>query len=124
MSNVSKHTLTITTDAVGSGTATTLQPLTGYIDEVRHGGTTLAGTATYTFTRNEDGGTVLSYVATVNPWSRAPRQAVHTNLAGAALAGATGGSALADRVPVDGYVTLVVANGGSVVTDTVSIFVG
>lgn len=120
---VDKYTLSVTTVADGSGTATTGYPLNGYVDEIRYGGTTLAGTATFTFTRVADGGTILAYTATAAPWTRSPRQAVHDNLLGGALVAATGGSALADRVPVDGYVQLVVANAGSVLTDDVSIFV-
>lgn len=120
---VDKFTLSVTTVADGSGTATTAYPLNGYVDEIRYGGTILAGTATFTFTRVADGGTILAYTATAAPWSRAPRQPVHANLTGGALVAATGGSALADRVPVDGYVQLVVANAGSVLTDSVSIFV-
>lgn len=120
---VDKHTLSVTTVADGSGTATTAYPLSGYVDEVRYGGTILAGTATFTLTRAADGGTILFYTATAAPWSRSPRQPVHASVNGGPLVAATGGSALADRVPVDGYVQLVVANAGSVLTDSVSIFV-
>ena len=120
---VDKHALSVTTDAAGAGTATTVSPLNGHVEEVRYGGTILAGTATFTLTRVGDGGTILAYTATAAPWSRAPLQPVHSSVGGGALVAATGGSALADRVPVDGYVQLVVANAGSVLTDSVSIFV-
>ena len=124
MRRVDKYALSVTTDSAGAGTATTAYPLNGHVEEVRYGGTLLAGTATFTLTRVGDGGTILAYTATAAPWSRAPLQPVHAAVAGGALVAATGGSALAGPIPVDGYVQLVVSAAGSVVTDSISIFIG
>lgn len=125
MGKVSKYNLSITTGAAGGGTATTTQPLCGYIDEIRTAGTALGGTATFVFTRVEDGGTVLNYThaATGVPWSRAPRHPVHSTFSGGALVAATGGSALADRMPIDGYLQAVISGGSTAVTESVYIFV-
>lgn len=119
---MNRYTLSLTTDGSGAGTVTSTEPLNGYVQEVRYNSGTFAGTATYTMTRVDGGGTILNYTATANPWQVSPRQAIHTS-AGVALAAATGGSALHDRIPVDGYVKLVVANGGSAKTDSLSLYV-
>ena len=125
MGKVSKYNLSITTGSGGAGTATTTQPLCGYVHEIRTAGTALGGTATYVFTRVEDGGTILNYTHTsaALPWSRSPRQPVHGVDLGAALLAATGGSAIADRIPIDGYLQAVISGGSTAVTESVYIFV-
>ena len=127
---VTRYDFEVTTDAAGAGTVTSRQPLRGEVLEVRHEGAhpgTLSGTATYTITRSSpdalNGGTVLAYTATANPWSISPRQAVHS-VTGGTTAYALGIGPVTDRIPVDDYLKLVVANGGSVVTDIVSVWLG
>jgi hypothetical protein len=123
--SLSRHTLSVTTDSLGAGTASSV-PMSGYVVEVRQSGTALAGTATYTLTRQDDGGgnggTILAYTATANPWQVAPRQATHSQ-AGVASLYAAGGAAVQGLIPVDGYVQLVVAAAGSAVTGSVSVYV-
>lgn len=119
---MNRHSISVTTAAWGGGTATSVTPINGEVVELRYNGGEFSGTATYTVTRADGGGTIAAYTATANPWQISPRQPIHTP-AGVALAAATGGSALHDRIPVDGYVTLVVANGGTAKTDSVSIYV-
>jgi hypothetical protein len=122
---VSKHTLTVSTDATGAGTVTH-GVITGEVLEVRQSGTALAGTATYTLTRLEgggdNGGTILAYTATANPWQVAPRQPTHSVAGGAALYAASG-TAVYGTIPVDGEVRLVVAAAGSVVSGSVSLYI-
>ncbi len=105
--------LVVTTDALGAGTVTSTYPINGLILEVRSNGTAWSGTADFTLTRNEIyGGTILAVSDAQEPWTYAPRfQAVTT--AGAALTNS------AVPVPNEGYVTLTLAEAGSVVAGTV-----
>lgn len=114
-----RYQLSVTTDATGAGTATTLYPLTGYVTEIRYGGTVLnrGGSATYTFTRPDDGGTILALPATNGPWQSDPRGNTSTT------GGVVSGTAVAGGVPVDGYIRLVTAAAAFSVTDTVNIYV-
>ncbi len=112
----------LTTDASGAGTARSPWPLTGHIHEIGYFGTILAGTATYLFTR-DNGGTILNYTATANPWRLIPEEPIDTVVGGSVVFGTVAGGTVTSKIPVDGYCTLVVTHGGSVVADSVDIYV-
>lgn len=70
--------------AVLTGPAGTVDvgPFSGYVSEIRlpNAGTALtgSGTADFTFTRKDDGGTVLALTDKTAPFSYQPRPVVHT----------------------------------------------
>ena len=110
MRTVSQHAVTVTTDAAGAGTVTTTVPVSGYLVEVRvpNAGTAVFGsTADYTLTNPASGGTVYARTNVQAPFTHYPARAVQD---------ANGGTAVRAGCPVDGYVTVVVAQGGSVAT--------
>lgn len=117
---MNRYTLQITTDAAGAGTVRTPYPFRGHLQEIGYFGTIFAGTATYTFTR-DNGGTVLAYTAAVNPWRLVPEEPVDTVSGGSVLFGTVGG--VTTKIPIDGYCTLKISAGGSVVTDSVDVYV-
>lgn len=127
MSRVTRYSFdSFTTDSAGSVTFDSTYPLNGYVLEVRQSAGVISGTATYLMTRKSDGGTILNYTATANPWSVRPRHTIG-NTSGGTIAAAIGGSALVDYIPVDDYVRCQITFGGSVVTalaDTFHVYLG
>lgn len=115
--------ITITTDGTGAAEVVTDEPLNGEIVEVRYPGRELnaAGAADFIVTRNEDAGAVLTTRGD-GPWSRSPRQATH-DVAGAAALFAGGGSAVLERIPVDGYLKVRVSAAARDRTDTILVYV-
>lgn len=114
MNKVQRITLEATTDSSGAGTAETTYPLSGYLEEIRYQGS-FGSTADFTFTRSEGGGTVLVVTNGAAPWSYLPRAQI-ADTSGTVV------SAAYDTIPIDDYLTMVVAQGGSVVSGTVSIY--
>lgn len=113
MRTVSQHAVSVTTDAAGAGTVTTTVPVSGYLVEVRaaNAGTTVFGsTADYTLTSPSSGGTVYARSNVAAPFQHYPARAIQD---------VNGGTAVQPGVPVDDYLTLVVAQGGSVATASV-----
>jgi len=110
------ETITIATGALGAGTAISTAPLSGEILSIRLPGTALNGagsTADFTFTRQNDGGTVLA-VSNVNaPWQYQPREVVHTVAGGTTVYGLSATNVMTHGVPIDDYLVCVVAQGGS-----------
>lgn len=109
---IQRQALIVTTDSVGAGTVTTTRPISGRIVEIRNNSSAWGGTADYTFTRaaGEGGGTVVSLTDTAGPFSVYP---------GGSVYGMTGTHT---PVPVEGYLTMAVAQAGSVVAGTVHVF--
>lgn len=110
----------ITTDAAGAGTVVSARPMSGLIYSVRYPGTVFAGTADYTVTRRgPSGGTILNVSDAAGPWQYSPREQI-SNTSGGTVA--SGGSALVDYIPTDDYVQVKVAQGGSVLTDSLYVY--
>ena len=102
----------VTTDADGAGTVTA-GPVNGKILEVSCPGTAWSSTADFTITRTATfGGTILAVTDKQVPWWYQPR-AVPCTVAGVAI---TNGESL---IPCDGNIQVVLAQAGSVITDTV-----
>ena len=118
---IRRYEFSLTTDSSGAGTVTAKQPINGLVEEVRNDGTAFASTAIYSITRGDGGGTVFRAGTLTAPWQYAPRQPVHTN-AGVAVT-YDGTRAVNDKIPVDGYLTMTVTQGGSVNLGTVSVYV-
>lgn len=120
--------LAVTTDAAGAGTATTVEPLSGYVSEIRVplAGTALTagGTADFTFTRGKDGGTVLAVSNQLAPWQFQPRPAAHTT-SGGTTAYSLGVGPVLDSigVPIDDYLTVTVAQAAVSQSGTIFIHV-
>lgn len=107
--------LTITAGASvanAQGTAQT-PPIQGDIVSIRNPGTALGGTCDYTFTRLNDGGTILAGVDMAGPWDFSPAAAYHV---GTAVAGTAVG------VPCAGHVQLVIGSAVANATGTVHIY--
>lgn len=110
MRTVSQHAVSVTTDAVGAGTVVTDVPLSGYLVEVRaaNAGTSVFGsTADYTLVNAASGGTVYARSNVAAPFTHYPARAIQD---------VNGGTAVQPGVPVDGYVTVTVAQAGSAAT--------
>lgn len=107
-----RQTLVVTTDSAGAGTISTQRPLGGCVIELRNDSAAWGGTADYTFTRaaDEGGGTVFNASNLAGPFSVYPGGSVY------GLAG------VASHIPVDGQLTMTIAQAGSVVAGTVHVF--
>ena len=116
MRKISGVEITLGQTAAGAGTATSAWPISGEVVEVRMdaAGTIIAsGTADFTITRSNDGGTILSAANQTAPFEYHPRRAVHSDSAGT-TAYAAGAGPVYDAgggIPVDGYVQVVWAQG-------------
>jgi hypothetical protein len=105
--------MTITTSALGAGTATTSAPIIGEIIEVCAPGTVWSSTADFALVRDADyGGTILSLTDAQVPWQHFPRAQLVTS-------GTAAITNSYDRFASDDYLTLTVAGAGSVATDSV-----
>ena len=107
------ETITITSGATGAGTAVSERPFSGEIVSVRmaQAGTALTsgGTADFTITRLNDGGTVLAVTNQLAPWQFQPREAAHS-ITGGTSAYSTGvGPVLTHGPLIDDYLQVVVA---------------
>ena len=112
-----RQTLTVTTDASGAGTVTTAAPINGYVVAIRNAGTwgtIAAGTADYAFTTaaNEGAGTVLAISNQTDPFTAYVGGSIHGMSSGQAFLG----------VPVDGYLTLTVAQAAATTAGTVHVY--
>jgi hypothetical protein len=87
------------TNALGSATAKTPDPINGWVHSVRVEGAALGGTADFLITRDY-GGTILSLTDQQAPFQFQPRETLHTSVGGSALAASSEG------IPVEGYVTV------------------
>lgn len=119
-----REAVSLTLSAGGGGTVQTSRPLWGCISEIRYnGGTAFIGTGTATFTRADDDGAILAVAPGTAgvPFSYAPRQDTHTQTAGTVTYDGT--NIVNDKIPLDGYVQIVVLGGGSVQTGTFHIYV-
>ena len=107
------ETLIVTTDASGAGTVSTSQPINGYVTAIRND-SSFGGTADYTFTTGaaEGAGTVISMTDKAAPF---------TAYVGGSVEGLSSGQAFLG-VPVDGYLTMVVAQGGATNAGTIVVF--
>lgn len=110
-----RQTLTLTTDSSGAGTATSPEPINGYIDEIRNPSAVWGGTADYTVTRSFDGGTVWQSNNVAGPFQIYPRG--QATPAGTAI----GGTAIAP-IPVEGYLQFVVSGSTGSLAGTVHIY--
>ena len=119
-SNIERIAFAITTGSNASGTATSPYPVQGRILEwvcPTASGTALFGpgaTATFTVTRDGDGGTVLAQTAISAPFSRPARQLVTSTTGATAI-----GYDLTTGVPSADYLTAVVTQGGTSTSGTV-----
>ncbi len=128
MRRIARYAVEVTSGADGAGTATTPYPISGEVVEIRvpNDGTALmsGGTADLTVTRDTDGGTVFAGVNLTPPFQYAPRPAVHTTTGGTTNYAAGVGPVLDPAgVPVDDYLTVVVAQGLATKSATVYIHV-
>ncbi len=118
--------ITVTTNAGGSASGASSRPLHGYVNMIRlpNAGTALGGTADWTFTRRDDGGTILALTDGVAPWQYQPRDPVHT-LTGGTTAYSVGGQSgyNEDGPPIDGYLEWTVAQATASATATVYVYV-
>lgn len=105
---VSRVAIPITLDGSGAGTSTSPRPVIGEILEVR-GATPALGTATYTITRLETGGTILAG-SQISPFTAYPRGLVNA-----------GGSAVA-LIPCDEMVRVQVASGPASQAGTIHVY--
>lgn len=110
---INVHEFVVSTDAAGAGTVLSHSPVRGEIVEVRLplGGTVLTagGSADFTLTRVNDGGTVLALANASAPWQYQPRAAAHST-SGGTTAYATGVGPVYDGgVPAESVLRLVVA---------------
>lgn len=121
--SVRRETVELTGPA---GTVVSPRPISGEILEIRLNSTNLstspAGSADFTLTRVDDGGTILAVSNTSPPFSYSPRQIIHTVTGGTLTQEATSAAAGAqvEGIPVDGHVRVVTAQAGTA-TDTLHI---
>lgn len=104
-----------------AGTAVSKRPISGEILEVRVNTTNLstdpAGSADFTITRADGGGTILAATNQSPPFTYSPRLTANTTAAGTVA----GNPAQLEPIPCDGHVQVVVAQAGTA-TDNVFIF--
>ena len=116
--SVRREAISITGPA---GTAVSTRPISGEIMEVRVNTTNLstdpAGSADFTITRLDGGGTIAALTDQSPPFQHAVRQTAKTNTGGTAV----GNPAQLEPIPCDGHVRVVVAQAGTA-TDDVHIF--
>lgn len=118
----------LTVNASGAATVTSSQIASGCVHQIRYvpdGTNPLDTGAHLTITESASGLPILTKedigtAAVV--W--APRQPTHGVADGAALLYAAGGSAVNDRIAVNGKIKVVVANGGASKTGKLHIWVG
>ena len=113
--------ITITTGATGAGTVLSTAPISGEVLSVRLIGTGLnssGATADYTFTRKNDGGTILAVTNVDAPWEYHPRDAVHTTTGGTTQYGLSSSNVMTGGIPIDDYMQWVVASAGSAASGT------
>lgn len=107
---IQRVTATYTTDGSGAATCYSKWPVLGEICEIRQ---PAGGTATYTITRAETGGTILAATGLVGPFSVNPRATVVTT--------ANAGGTAIGLIPCDEQVKVVLASGPASTAGTVHI---
>lgn len=116
--SVRRESISVTGPA---GTAVSDKPISGEILEVRVDSTDLstspAGSADFTITRVDGGGTILSAANQSPPFTYSPRLPANTTAAGTVA----GNPGQLEPIPCDGHVRVVVAQAGTA-TDDVHIF--
>jgi hypothetical protein len=131
MSRIERIAIPISTNTAAAGTAQSAIPVEGRVLEwVCSGstGTALFGpgaTATFTVTRNGDGGTILAATAVSAPFRYAPRRLLVTETGGTTflVAGsATSGVLDTDGIPSADYLTAVITQGGTSASGTVYMY--
>lgn len=82
------ETLAGTVSAAAANAAGTFltRPIVGRILEIRQPGTQWGSTADYTFTRQSDGGTILSGLDMAGPWTNRPAATLNNGTAAAGTA--------------------------------------
>lgn len=109
--------VTVTTAADGSATAYS-DRMNGLLDRIRYAKTDFADGSTMTITLEDTGESLWTETGVNATTSRAPRQATHLNTSGAAALYAAAGTAVLDRIAVNGRVKIVIASGGNTKTGT------
>ena len=114
------YKLTVTTNGDGAGTATTVSPVSGYLEAVDWiDGDLTDGVDAVLTTSTTDSGTAHTLLTLTNADNDAvyyPRRVVDTT-AGAAATG------VYDRFIVSGYLTLTVADGGNTKTGGAVVYI-
>lgn len=117
-----REPIALTLNSAGGGTVQTSRPLWGEVSEVRYnGGTAFIGTGTVTITRKDDGGTILAGAPGSGTWNFEPRQDSHTPTLGTVTYDGT--NIVNDRIPLDGYMQVVVLGGGSAATGVIQVYI-
>jgi hypothetical protein len=114
MSYVLTRTVNVTTAADGSATAYS-EGVNGVLSQVRYVKTDFADGSTFTITSEDTGETLWAESAVNASATRAPRQATHST-AGVASLYAAAGTAVTDKIAVNGRIKIVIASGGNVKT--------
>lgn len=109
--------VTVTTASDGSATAYSAQ-VNGLLDRIRYVKTDFADGSTMTITVEDTGESLWTETGVNATTTRAPRQATHLNTSGAAALYAAAGTAVLDRIAVNGRVKIVIASGGNAKTGT------
>lgn len=118
---IRKVTAAITTTSGGAATVY-VGPVSGLVQALYVGQGTLAATSDLTITDSGSGGPIITITdSSASAWY-APRMAT-CDVAGAASLYASGGEPVEDRIPVDGEIKIVVAQGGNTTSGTVTFFV-
>lgn len=116
---VMTEALVISTDAAGAGTVLSSRAIQGYVLQFRAPNAasqlTSGGSADFTITNVQTGGTILNVSNQSAPFQFQPRQELHTTAGGTATQ-----PAYLDRgIPVDGVARVVVAQGALSTSGTV-----
>ena len=109
--------VTVTTASDGSATTYSAQ-VNGLLDRIRYAKTDFADGSTFTITLEDTGESLWTESSVNASATRAPRQATHLNTSGAAALYAAAGTAVLDRIAVNGRVKIVIASGGATKTGT------
>jgi len=112
-----KFKLALTTDGAGAASARTKEPVNGEIDGIYVDPGTLDAAADITIEQNDGGGALpVAYIANATTgWYFPIITAIHVSGSGTPK---TDG-----YIPVVGYITASVANGGAAATGSVTVFV-
>lgn len=124
--HLTRHVVSITTDASGNGTGYT-DIADGFVQSIRYvadGTTPYDNTADFTITAEQSGVAILTVTNATASATYYPRDAT-VSVANAALLYAAGGTAVATPVPVvNERVKIVIAQGGNVKTGAFHVYVG
>lgn len=110
--------VTVTTASDGSATTYTASGVNGLLDRIRYVKTDFVDGSTFTITVEDTGESLWTESSVNASATRAPRQATHLNTSGAAALYAAAGTAVMDRIAINGRVKIVIASGGNTKTGT------